>query len=177
MADSTEQPIVLHSQQQVALPAQRTGPLVSMVADALSLAAIREPLSIAARPAILLVDEDRSLLQYLAELLGPHFSIVCTSDADEALAFIAESDFDVLVASAILSGIESGEFYSRAKAAKSHLAERFIFTTTNEQNSPAVPAIYLRKPVRLDQWDQAILAILKKTRPMQFRSRESIFLL
>ena len=86
-------------------------------------------------------------------------------------------EFDVIVASAILAGIESGAFYSRAKAAKSHLAERFIFTTNNQQNSPAVPAIYLRKPVRLDQWDQAILAVLKKTRPVQFRSRESIFLL
>jgi DNA-binding NtrC family response regulator len=180
MADPSSHAIVLHSDTGVSLRAERTGPLALMVGDALSLVAGREPRPAEEKPAVLLVDEDLSLLDYLSDLLTPHFSVACTLEGNEAASLIARSDFDVIVASVLAPGMNGAALYAFAGEAKPHLCERFIFTSGGNGEPAAIMEsgrVLLRKPVRLDQWDEALIGVLKKTRPLEYRSVESVFLL
>jgi DNA-binding NtrC family response regulator len=180
MADPSSHAIVLHSENGVSLRAERAGPLALMVGDALSLVAGGEPQSAEKKPALLLVDDDKPLLAYLSELLAPHFSVVCTLEGSEAASLIANSDFDVIVASVLARGVNGAALYLHVQEVKPHLSERFIFTSRENGEPPAIITsgrVLLRKPVRLDQWDEALIGVLKKTRPARYRSVESVFLL
>ena len=180
MADPSSHEIVLHSDTGVCIRAERIGPLALMLGDALSLVAGEEPRPAEKKPALLLVDDDQPLLAYLSELLAPHFSVACALEGNEAASLIARSDFDVIVASVLARGMSAAALYLHVQEVKPHLSERFIFTSCGNGEPPAIMASgreLLRKPVRLDQWDEALIGVLKKTRPLQYRSVESVFLL
>jgi CheY-like chemotaxis protein len=183
MADTAEHALVLHLDSQVALRQQQVGPLSSMVSDALTLALAREPApeSGISRPSILIADDDRPLLNYLSELLAPHFSVLVVTDGIDAADRMLASDFDIIVSNVALPGLAGEALYSLAKPAKPHLCDRFIFVTISAEPNSALTFVastgcrLLVKPVRLDQWDEALLFVLKKINPARFRSVESVF--
>jgi CheY-like chemotaxis protein len=183
MADQTQHAIVFHSDSQVALPQQRRGPLANMVAEALSLAVGRESSFHERKLTILIADDDRPLLNYLAELLAPNFWVTIASTGVAASERLLASDYDVIVCNVTLPELRGEDVYFRAKKTKPHQCERFIFTTAFGEFEEvrgfidSVERVLLHKPVRLDQWDNALLIILKQTQPLRFRSVESVFVL
>src|SRR5262245_44648433 len=120
MAEPSSHAIVLRSDTSVSLRVERTGPLALMVGDALSLVAGSEAKLAETKPALLLVDDDQSLLAYLSELFAPHFSITCTLDGTEAVSLIARSDFDVVVASVQTRGLNGAELCLYVQEVKPH---------------------------------------------------------
>ena len=182
MADPAEHALILHSDSQVALRQQQIGPVSNMVSDALTLALTREPApeSGVSRPSILIADDDRPLLNYLSELLASHFSVLVVTDGVAAADRMLALDFDIIVSNVALRGVAGEALYCLAKQAKPHLGDRFIFVTNSAEPKSAVAFVattgcrLLVKPVRLDQWDEALLFVLKKINPARFRSVESV---
>jgi CheY-like chemotaxis protein len=112
---------------------------------------------------VLLVDDDRDLLEATSELitmLGHHAVITCSPD--EALRWLGERTFDVLLADLAIpgkSGIELAE-----KAVQLQPALRVIFASGNEMpDSPALTFCWraLRKPYTLDE----LANVLESSRP------------
>ena len=183
MADPIQHALVLHSDSQVALLQQRRGPLANMIADALSIAGSRAPSLDDGKLSILIADDDRLLLNYLTELLAPNFSVTIASTGVAAVERLVGSDYDVIVCNVVLPEVRGEEVYFRVKETKPHLCERFIFTSDLGALEEVryfidtAERVLVQKPVRLDQWDNALLAILKRTQPLRFRSVESVFVL
>jgi len=105
---------------------------------------------------VLVVDNDTELRMMYQELLGSQGYICQTApNVGEALKFIMRHEVDVIIYDLMLSQIPSDTFYHAVQRVKQHLAGRFIFVTSYD-NNPKIEAfiakvegIVLHKPITL----------------------------
>ena len=181
MSEPPNHALVPTSERQILPASQSNGALAGMVADALAIVATQAPSLSRVRLALLIADDDGPLLDYLVELLTPSFHVVAVRNCADALEVLTGTHFDVIISGNPLPRTDANWLYSRAAETRPELCKRFIFLRASDGIDEALTsidgahAIVLRKPVRLDQWDHAILSILKRTHPARFRSAESVF--
>ncbi|MBL0220608.1 MAG: sigma-54-dependent Fis family transcriptional regulator [Myxococcales bacterium] len=67
---------------------------------------------------ILIVDDDRAVVELLCEVLGPHHSVVGETDPKVAIARILAEDFDIVITDVEMPGIRGPELLAQVLAAK-----------------------------------------------------------
>jgi CheY-like chemotaxis protein len=173
--------LVLRSDSELALAPDPGGPLAGMLSDALA-AVENSPARDAARAklAILIADPDGPTAKYLEELLAPSFTVTAVDDGFDALDRIHVAHFDVIILSTEVRGIDAAVLLREIQP---EMLERVILVSNSTGNPVLLPADLprhlpvLRKPVRLDQWDNAILEVLRRTKGARYRSVESVLAL
>jgi PleD family two-component response regulator len=184
MDHSDSNALVVRPDSQIALMPGSNGPMAKMIADALCVVAEGQGTGEREKLRILLADNDTALVRYLGELLSPNFDVSTAADASSAMLAIKTSQFDALIVSAGLPGVAASAFLEWMQRTRAEVNERLILTMNpgeigdgSDLASLCDAGRVLRKPVRLDQWDDALLSVLKRVRRDRFRMVESIFAL
>jgi putative nucleotidyltransferase with HDIG domain len=122
------------------------------------------------RPLILLVEDNRELLDYVSRQLAEEFRIQTATHADEALARIAEEQPDLVVSDLMMPGRSGAELLRelRARAATRHLP--FVLLTARADTESRVEGLeegaddYLAKPFNPMELRARIRSLLAKGR-------------
>lgn len=123
---------------------------------------------------VLLVDDEPSLLRVLARCLkGPALEVLCATNADEALALLAQRPMDVIVSDIDMPGLSGFELLSIVR--REHPGTVRMLLTGHATTDRALAAIndgevarFFAKPLEPDLFRQAIFAMGDRVR----RSRE-----
>lgn len=110
------------------------------------------------RDAILIVDDERAILQMSARILGREFSVTAVSDPREALRLLTQSQaqFALVLCDVSMPHMSGAELLRQLEAARPDLVERIVFMTgglTDEQERQlgSFNNEYLEKPFDPDQ--------------------------
>ncbi|MDZ7760397.1 MAG: response regulator [Desulfovermiculus sp.] len=110
---------------------------------------------------VLLIDDEQTLLEYLAKrLLREGFTVKVTFSGEEALKEAAEDDYDVAVVDLKMPGMDGNETQSRLKEIQPYL--QCIVLTGHGFGDPALESghenayDYMLKPVEFESLMQAI---------------------
>ena len=95
-----------------------------------------EPSGQAARPRILVVDDERENLDALLKLLGERYQVVSTTDPRQALAWATGQAFDLAICDLRMPGLNGCDVLSRMKHLQPHCV-RFLMTGHAETASAA----------------------------------------
>jgi CheY-like chemotaxis protein len=120
-------------------------------------------------PRMLVVDDERVIRFALQSYFGEQgVSVDCAAERDEALALIAMTTYDVVIADLRLSGTSSEEGLDVIRAARAQSeATRVILLTAyrtadvDEQARALGVDLLLHKPKPLSQLAQAVFALLE----------------
>lgn len=83
-----------------------------------------------ARPRLLIIDDERLLLNALRRLLGSNFEVTTASSVDEAAAHVAEGHpIDVILCDVMMPGRDGGAARELLESLRPGLAARMVFTT------------------------------------------------
>jgi PAS domain S-box-containing protein len=116
---------------------------------------------------ILVVDDEKSIVEMLGEMLGllGYTPSLCNS-ASEGLRKIGETQFDLVLSDLRMPEIDGPQFYRRAMELDSRLERRFIFLTgdtVNEETKSFLRSTgqpFLAKPFRLASIEEVTRQIL-----------------
>jgi CheY-like chemotaxis protein len=79
---------------------------------------------------ILVIDDEVDLLDYMTRALrGEGYLVDAVSDADQALARLAETRYELIICDMRMPGLSGPQLYRQAQAQDPDLAERFMFVT------------------------------------------------
>jgi DNA-binding response OmpR family regulator len=80
--------------------------------------------------AILLVDDDRQLVQTMQWILADqNFLVDKAFDGEEAMLKVRANEYDAVICDMMMPRLRGDEFYLQAVALRSSLANRFVFVT------------------------------------------------
>jgi diguanylate cyclase (GGDEF)-like protein len=104
---------------------------------------------------VLVVDDDRFQRDLVCEVLGPHAEVVACADADEALAALRASAFDLILSDLRMPGRSGLDLLQCVL--RDYPGSDFVLLTANASVATAVEALrlgatdYLEKPVRAEE--------------------------
>ena len=99
------------------------------------------------RGRILIVDDEVQVARALARTLSPH-GVLCVHSADEALAALERSPFDLVLCDLMMPDKSGAELFEEAIARWPQLEARFVFLTGGAL-SPATASLLAARP---EQW-------------------------
>jgi two-component system response regulator HupR/HoxA len=108
------------------------------------------------KEAVLLIDDERPLLEVFSAALGPHFDVVMAGSAREAEFILHKKDFKVVVADHLMPGGNGMNFLVRARDEYPHM-QRILVTGYMKPEmlmrsvNEAALFRYLLKPVALPE--------------------------
>jgi putative nucleotidyltransferase with HDIG domain len=134
------------------------------------------------RPLVLLVEDNRELLDYVARQLAEEFRVKTAGDADEALARMAEEQPDLVVSDLMMPGRSGMELLRdvRSRAATRHLP--FVLLTARVDPESRIEGLedgaddYLAKPFNPMELRARIRSLLAKGRMERELSDRNAFL-
>jgi len=123
---------------------------------------------------ILVLDDEKSIAEMLAEMLGllGYTPTVCNAPA-HALELIEDQDFDLVISDFRMPGINGRQFYELASLIKPALAQRIIFLTgdvVNEETQQFLKSIgnpHIAKPFNLSSVKKVVEESLRSLRQPQ----------
>lgn len=117
--------------------------------------------------AILLVDDDRQLVEALGSALTDDNFLVDTAyDGDEALLKVKVQQYDAIVCDLMMPRIRGDAFYQQAIELHPELAGRFLFITGYPDDAvvrhflSTVPGRYLLKPFTIQELIDAVRVLV-----------------
>jgi two-component system NtrC family sensor kinase len=119
---------------------------------------------------ILVLDDEKSIAEMLAEMLGllGYTATVCTAPF-RALELLEEHDFDLVISDFRMPGLNGRQFYSRAVQKHPTLARRIIFLTgdvVNEETRSFLDSIgnpHIAKPFNLARIESVVEECIRTT--------------
>ncbi|MEI7731639.1 MAG: ATP-binding protein [Verrucomicrobiota bacterium] len=128
-----------------------------------------QPQVISSKPLawILVLDDEKMIAELLAEMLQllGYKTTVCHAGG-QALEFIAQNEYDLILSDMRMPGMDGKAFYERVKSAKPDLAERIVFLTgdmVNEETRAFLDSIgnlSVGKPFKLANVKEAVETVL-----------------
>lgn len=128
------------------------------------------------RPSILIIDDDRSLLEFYSVFLEDEFQVHTAESGEEGLKLLEQEDFALILLDVRLPGMDGIEVLRQAKAIDENVD--VIMVTAVKNVRVAVEAIklgaydYLVKPFEIDD----VLSLLRRTLERQNLMREVLYL-
>ena len=117
---------------------------------------------------ILIVEDEPVIRELFAKILGELGDIETASDGQEALDKVKDHFFNVVISDIEMPRMSGFEFYKKAVEMHPDIARHFIFVSGSV--TPEIENFFrkhnlacLEKPFRLEQLNQAVLAIVNKT--------------
>jgi CheY-like chemotaxis protein len=117
---------------------------------------------------ILIVEDEPVIRELFAKLLGRLGDIETASDGQEALNRVKDHFYNVVISDIDMPRMSGLEFYKKAVEMDPDIARHFIFVSGSA--TPEIENFFrkhnlacLEKPFRLEQLNQAVLAIVNKT--------------
>ena len=125
------------------------------------------PSSVAARPRILLVEDNRNQADALAAILGDGLEVVRAIDGREARARLATGEaFDAVLSDVEMPRMGGFALLQWLRSERPELAVRLVFVTVDPETSLARTLAQthpiLRKPVKPEELHAAVQAALRK---------------
>lgn len=120
---------------------------------------------------ILIIDDEKGMLNSLRRLLGKKHQVVLAESGTEALGFLtASDDFDVIICDLLMPDIDGEMLYETICESYPHLQNKIIFTTggtftpklSHFFNEIKQSHICLNKPVEPNELNDAINSIIRK---------------
>lgn len=120
---------------------------------------------------ILIIDDERGILNSLRRLLGKKHQVVLAESGAKALGFLtASDDFDVIICDLLMPDIDGEMLYETICESYPHLQNKIIFTTggtftpklSHFFNEIKQSHICLNKPVEPNELNDAINSIIRK---------------
>jgi len=118
---------------------------------------------------ILVIEDDPVLRQFFADILSSEGSVSTAVNGQEGLDKAREQHFDVILSDLQMPVMDGIEFYRKASILDPALRDHVLFLTGNpsdehlsffRQNSLQ----YLLKPVEIEALEQAVRAVIRRTR-------------
>ena len=125
-----------------------------------------------AKPRVLIVDDDPSMLKLLGFYLQDEYWLHCYSNAEEALAFLRENKVDLLVSDIKMQQMSGLEFRKQLLSFPEIQSIPFIFITGQaderllDQAADLAIDDYLEKPVSKHQLRRVLTRVLKRSRQL-----------
>ncbi|WP_455538383.1 response regulator transcription factor [Terrisporobacter sp.] len=120
---------------------------------------------------ILIVEDNRKLLQTIEKELIKHFEVECCEDGEEATYLIKQGIYDLVVLDLMLPGLSGIEILKNIR--ENHIDTPVIILTAKESLNEKVEAFsigandYLTKPFYMEELVARIYAILRTTGKLQ----------
>ena len=120
---------------------------------------------------ILVVEDNKKLLQTIEKELARHFEVECCEDGEEALYLIKQGIYDLVVLDLMLPGLDGIDILKNVR--KDHIDTPIIILTAKESLDEKVEAFsigandYLTKPFYMEELVARIYAILRTTGKLQ----------
>ena len=126
---------------------------------------VRRP---ARRPRVLLIDDEKHLLQACRLVMHPHFEMVVCARADQALALLDEvPEFDAIVCDLMMQEMDGEQFYRQICMNRPDLACRVLIMTAGVP-CPRSPEFarhlthLLQKPFSTEGFRTAVEELLRR---------------
>ena len=120
---------------------------------------------------ILVVEDNKKLLQTIEKELARHFEVECCEDGEEALYLIKQGIYDLVVLDLMLPGLDGLDILKNVR--KDHIDTPILILTAKESLDEKVEAFsigandYLTKPFYMEELVARIYAILRTTGKLQ----------
>ncbi len=120
---------------------------------------------------ILIVEDNRKLLETIEKELGKHFEVECCEDGEEALYLIKQDIYDLVVLDLMLPNLSGIDILKNIR--KNHNDTPVIILTAKESLDEKVEAFtigandYLTKPFYMEELVARIYAMLRSTGKLQ----------
>ncbi len=120
---------------------------------------------------ILVVEDNKKLLQTIEKELARHFEVECCEDGEEALYLIKQGIYDLVVLDLMLPGLDGIDILKNVR--KDHIDTPILILTAKESLDEKVEAFsigandYLTKPFYMEELVARIYAILRTTGKLQ----------
>ena len=120
---------------------------------------------------ILVVEDNKKLIQTIKKELSKHFEVECCEDGEEALYLIRQDIYDLVVLDLMLPGMSGIDILKNTR--KNHLDTPVLILTAKESLDEKVEAFtvgandYLTKPFYMEELVARIYAMLRTTGKLQ----------
>lgn len=116
---------------------------------------------------ILVVEDNKKLLQTIEKELARHFEVECCEDGEEALYLIKQGIYDLVVLDLMLPGLDGIDILKNVR--KDHIDTPILILTAKESLDEKMEAFsigandYLTKPFYMEELVARVYAILRTT--------------
>ena len=120
---------------------------------------------------ILVVEDNKKLIQTIKKELSKHFEVECCEDGEESLYLIRQDIYDLVVLDLMLPGMSGIDILKNTR--KNHLDTPVLILTAKESLDEKVEAFtvgandYLTKPFYMEELVARIYAMLRTTGKLQ----------
>ncbi len=118
------------------------------------------------RPVVLLVDDNREMLAFIAKKLSPLYNVCCAAGGNEALSLMERRKPDIVVSDVMMHPMDGYAFLDRVTGDERYSSVPFIFLTALATTDDRIRGIskgavdYIEKPFHMDELTAKIKSIL-----------------